>query len=649
MIFRTPKFTCNPSSFSIAIFTVATLLLVGLPEITSAAPQNQSRDEKNMLIALGKKPLIKEIDFDSPDATDEAKCTIEPSDKLYGGRGFVVKNPSGQIVRLYTKEQDGAIHWTFFKNGNEVYREIDTNGDKRVDQYRWFGEAGSRWGIDKNQDGTIDTWKTISAEEVAYEVFQAFQTADRARFMRLCLSNDDLTNLKLGREAQTKVVNAVSETLKQVNSSISSKPINKSAEFIDFSGAAPSVVPAGKMGLQEDLTIYDNTSVLFSNGDEIGNLSLGTLIKVGDAWRLVELPELIKPDSGVQNGRMFVLQIATSDQVAPENSEVAALIAKYTELDEALRNANQNAAKARLYQQRTDVILKIAAASDSANDKSLWVRMCATEASIGYQTEEYPDGLKVLGELSKSKLAADEKDFVAWELIQAKASDTRKGNRAEMTQANDVYLDMLRDFAKTYPKSENTSQALLQLAMFEEFSSSRDSESKAIEWYERAAEGFPETRDGRFAAGAKRRLSCYGENLSISGTTLGGQQLNTDRFRGEKIVVIHFWSTEDELSLDDFKRLVALGAKYDEVAIVGVNLDEDATLAKNFLRQKQPKAKWPQLWAEGGKQNSPLALELGVTTIPLTILIDKKGNVSENRAIADELDRQVQRLRNRRD
>lgn len=649
MVFRslnTPKFR---TKHLITVFSIASLFLVAIPVSCLAAPQTQSRDDKNKAIALSKKPLLKGIDYDSPPASDEANCSIEPSDKIFGGRGFVVRNPAGQIVRLYTKEQSGSIHWTFFKNGNEVYREIDSNGDKRVDQYRWFGEAGSRWGVDKNQDGVIDSWKSISAEEVASEVFQAFQTQDRARFMRLCLSNDDLAKLKLGREAQTIVANSVSETLKQIPNSLNSRLIKNSDEFIDFSGASPSVVPAGKMGLQQDLTIYDNTSVLFSSGEEIGNLSLGTLIKVDDAWRIVELPELIKPDEGVQNGRMFVLQVDTPVQGAPENSEVADLIAQFTKLDEQLRNETQRSSKARLYQQRSELILKIAAASTSENDKKLWVRMCATEASIGYQTDEYPGGLKVLSDLGKADIAANERDFVIWELIQAKASDTRKGSRAEMDEANENYLEMLRQYAKDFPTSENTSQALLQLAMFEEFSSSRDSEDNAMKWYQQAAKSFPDTRDGRFAEGANRRLSCYGERLSISGTTLTGKQLDTANFRGDKFVVVHYWSTEDELSLSDFERLIALRSKYKEVAIVGVNLDEDASFAKNFLRQKQPNADWPHLWSEGGKQNSSLALELGVTTVPLTILIDKEGNVAENRAIADELDRQIQRLRNRKD
>ena len=44
--------------------------------------------------------------------------------------------------------------------------DIDADFNGKADQYRWFHTAGSRWALDTNEDGQIDGWKTISAEEV---------------------------------------------------------------------------------------------------------------------------------------------------------------------------------------------------------------------------------------------------------------------------------------------------------------------------------------------------------------------------------------------------------------------------------------------------------------------------------------------------
>ena len=52
--------------------------------------------------------------------------------------------------------------WSYYKDGVEVYREVDSNGNGKPDQYRWFNGAGAKWGVDLNEDGRIDSWSMIS-------------------------------------------------------------------------------------------------------------------------------------------------------------------------------------------------------------------------------------------------------------------------------------------------------------------------------------------------------------------------------------------------------------------------------------------------------------------------------------------------------
>ena len=108
------------------------------------------------------------------------------------------------------------------------------------------------------------------------------------------------------------------------------------------------------------------------------------------------------------------------------------------------------------------------------------------------------------------------------------------------------------------------------------------------------------------------------------------------------MVVIHYWATWCEACVEDFDELKRLKAKYKgELSIIGANLDEDSKEVVSFLRGKG--VTWPQLWAEGGLDASPVATQLGVTTLPLTILIDKDGKVLENEASVNDLDRDIQR------
>ncbi|MEJ1731129.1 hypothetical protein SMA90_32895, partial [Escherichia coli] len=72
--------------------------------------------------------------------------------------------------------------------------------NNRADQYRWFHDAGGRWGIDRDENGTVDYWKSISAEETSAEIVAALAEKDVARFLRVALSPAELKSLGLGAE-----------------------------------------------------------------------------------------------------------------------------------------------------------------------------------------------------------------------------------------------------------------------------------------------------------------------------------------------------------------------------------------------------------------------------------------------------------------
>ena len=89
--------------------------------------------------------------------------------------GWVVLGPEGQTLRRFV-DSDGNNYvdqWRYFKNGIEVYRDLDATNNNKVDQSRWLNTGGSRWGLDPNEDGRIDSWKVLSAEEASREAVRA--------------------------------------------------------------------------------------------------------------------------------------------------------------------------------------------------------------------------------------------------------------------------------------------------------------------------------------------------------------------------------------------------------------------------------------------------------------------------------------------
>ena len=607
---------------------IAICLLVlwgGLPAL------GQEQATKNLKIALAKTPIQKGVDVDSVPVTEIAECTLDQdTQEKYGGKGFIAVGPDNQFLRMYIREGAGS-HWTFFKDNQEVYREIDSDGDRRVDQFRWMGDAGMRWGIDEDQDGTIDSWKVISAQEVAQEAFDAFRTQDRARFLRLTLKNDDLQRLTLGTKAQKRVIESVNKIVKEITGTLSAeKSISASTKYLNFGGIQPSIVPKGKMGLGKDLTVYNYSTAMFQNGNDIRIIHLGTMVKSGDRWRIAELPVITDAEAISPNGNLFALE--TSILPPPPSDK---LMEEYAAVDGALRNAKAGEKEA-LHKRRFDIMLKIIA-KQQAEDKQLWVEMLASDASMAYSSEEYSGGKKLLEALSKSDLTEGSHDLFAWELAQLDGASS---------EDNLALLDAMEDFVAAYPDSEYSKEAYRQLGLFSEFDSSPVETS--IKWYKELATRFPDTPEGSFAEGAIRRLTSLDQQIEFAGETFTKQKFNLAAYRDKRMVVLHFWSTADKLSLADFEELIALRAKYDgELSVIGVNLDDDMADATAYLKSEQPGAKWPHLWAEGGRNASPLALQLGIISVPTTIFINKRGEVVENQIAVSELDREIFRLKRR--
>ncbi len=92
------------------------------------------------------------VDYDRP--AKVAECTIK-AEKQDGRTSWVVRNGSGQVLRRFSDTNSNSVvdQWSYFKNDLEVYRDVDANHNGKADQYRWFHTAGSRWGMDENEDG----------------------------------------------------------------------------------------------------------------------------------------------------------------------------------------------------------------------------------------------------------------------------------------------------------------------------------------------------------------------------------------------------------------------------------------------------------------------------------------------------------------
>jgi len=68
--------------------------------------------------ALKLAPIQKDVDYDVPNAAEISKCTIK-AEKLNGQTGWVVRSPSGQILREFVDTNGDNIvdRWSYYKDG----------------------------------------------------------------------------------------------------------------------------------------------------------------------------------------------------------------------------------------------------------------------------------------------------------------------------------------------------------------------------------------------------------------------------------------------------------------------------------------------------------------------------------------------------
>ncbi len=191
--------------------------------------------------ALKLAPLQGEIQYDIPTAEQAKECKISP-EKIGSATAWVVRGPDGGVLRQFIDSNNDNVvdTWSYFRDGLEVYRDIDANFNNKADQYRWFHTAGSRWGLDRNEDGKIDVWKSISAEEAAEEAVAALRTKDPARFARLLLTKDDVAQLGLPKPLADRLAERTAAAVKAFASLQAEAKIDAKAEFTDFGGMRPA-------------------------------------------------------------------------------------------------------------------------------------------------------------------------------------------------------------------------------------------------------------------------------------------------------------------------------------------------------------------------------------------------------------------------
>lgn len=603
--------------------------------------------------ALKLVPVQSDVEFDRPAPADIEKCVVDV-ETVGGISGWVVKSESGQILRRFldTNGDNKVDQWCYFKDGIETYRDIDANFNNKADQFRWLGTAGTRWGIDEDENQRIDAWKILSAEEATAEIVAAFRDKDAARFRRVLITPDEIKELGVS-EVQAKDLAAKVAAASSAFADVANrqKLVSAKSYWLHFGASRPGVVPAGTNESEKDLIVYDNVTTVVETDGKHSQLVIGTMIKVGDTWRVFDLPKNLASEqtAAASVGYFFQAAINARPEV-PEtvpgstiNPELQKLLGTLDKLDKSILAAATPREQSRLNGERADLLEQIIKVVEDKEDRDVWVRQYAETVSAAWQAGTFTDGNQRLErlqtQLSKLPEAADLVAFVKLKQMTSAYNLSAMKPDADSEKLSAKWLEDLEKFIADYEKSPAAAEAMEQLAIEYEFAR-RDKD--AAQWLGRIASDFPNSERAPKAAGAKRRLESTGKSLPLKAKTIEGKAFDLATLNN-KIVLIHCWATWCGPCKEDLETIRGLQAKYgkDGFTPVGVNLDNTPAELQTFLRGKS--LPWTQLYEAGGME-SRLAADLGVLTLPTMVLINKDGKVVSPSINGAELDAAVKKL-----
>ncbi len=585
---------------------------------------------------LGYKPRQEGVSYSTPASEAEANCKVDLIKGPRKGSGWQLKDDKGNVLRLFfDSNEDNKIDvWAYYKDGVEVYREVDTTFSGKPDQYRWLNAGGGKWGVDEAKDGHIKAWKVISPEEVSQELLAAVATKDLARLQALLINEAEIKALELPNDMAARVRQQIKDAPAKFDDTVKKlgEKVGPKASWVHLELGAPQCQPADATGGRYDIVRHLRGTVLYEVNGGSGWIQTGEIIQVGSAWRLTAapLPGADEPKSDpTDNPKLLkaVEELTALDKMAPPSA------------------GSPDPRLVEHHLKRADLLERVVAEA-KAEDRDPWIRQVADSLSTAAQYSPKADTRamtrllsleeQLVAKMTGSNLAG----YVTFREMQSNYSIRLSGADKEFNAVQADWVEKLAKFIAAYPKAEDTPDAMLQAGNVSEFLS-KDVEAK--NWYAQAVKNFAGTPQAAKAAGAIRRLECEGQPMKIAAPTLNDPNVaaDIDQFKG-KVVIVYYWASWNSQCASDFTKLKTVLEANKGVELVCINLDTRAEEAKSFLTQKG-NIPGVQLYQPGG-QESKLAADYGIMSLPSLFLVNRDGKVASRTVQVNNLDDEIKKL-----
>ncbi|MCS7167255.1 MAG: thioredoxin-like domain-containing protein [Gemmatales bacterium] len=594
---------------------------------------------------LAFQPKQKGVAISTPTAREYAQCQVELVQGTQpGASGWMLRDPQGRILRRYmdTNGDRYPDQWCYYKDGVEVYREMDTNFNGKADRYVWLHTAGMKIGLDPDEDGLIDEWSALSPQELSQVALQAIVAKDYRLFQTLLVKEQDLQALGLPARELERIRELRKHTPQKFQNLCTSLPhLNESTRWLHFDVAIPGRIPADSFGMKRDVLMIYRSLIIAETAGKQDVIQLGELVLVGEAWKLVDLPG---PST------------ASDQTTAQAPDELQTLLRQLAELDQKHPSASTpgpNPALARFYLDRAQIIEAILTKVREPADRSLWVKQLADTLGSAAQVSPQSDRtamnrlMALAQQLQRSEPNSDLAAYVTFREINTDyAVKSALATKPEdILTLQNAHVERLVQFVKMFPKAPETAEALWQIAMHLEL---QNKEAEAKNYYLQLVRNFPSNNPNvTKAQGALRRLDLDGKSweLTVPVISLNGQNYNPATLRG-KVVIVYYYASWCKSVPEDFVRLRKLQQELGSHAleIIGINIDENQNDALALVRNHNPPG--IQLYAGGGP-DGPAATYYGLMAFPHIFLLGRDGKVLDHALEMSSLEAMVRKAVNR--
>jgi thiol-disulfide isomerase/thioredoxin len=637
---------------AVRLLLAGLLLLVG--GVTQARAQSAKYAPADMLDP-SLAPKHDDVAISTPTREELKSCTVVfVQGSAKGSGGYLLLDAKKQpLRRFFASKAGGSIDiWSYYKDGVEVYREFDTASKGAPNNFRWLNAGGMKWGVGTVSAGkaSINAWRMISAEETAFEAFQAVAKSDFGRLQALLISDSEMQMVKLPAGKMKTIVGGQQQAQKKFAELV----LETKLASVKFDGVETAIPQCDTTLDVEMLIKHASRAVRYEtanakNEKQHGWLHTGEMIQVGMAWRLVDVP-LSKDPLGTDLANQNPIKTGPAN---PALEKAQNDLAEHDRIPTPSAGIGDQDAKVHAYYlKRIELLYKIIDVDADGRDgwyKQLFDNMTALAQNAGDSaTVGKLNQLKdsVVKQAPGTNLAAYGTYRCMWTDYALALAKKPAPAQQEIIKLQEKWLDDLSGFVQKYSKAEDTPEALNQLAVGSEFNGKIET---AKRWYQELVTGFPEHQQTARARGSLARLNLVGNAMTLSAPLLGDstKQFNLADLKS-KVVIVHFWASYSDQYQDDFaklNRILNQVAEKQNVVLVSINLDEDAVKARAAVAKAQaPGVHLFQANNNAYGLSSPLATQYGIHILPTLFMVGRDGRVTSNSLQIGDIETELKKI-----